>query len=390
MFKLISTKSILISSYAVRHFSVLPPGIGDMLKNPATIAAAKKFMQDPASMSKIQEMMKDKATVERMMGMLSDPAFRSQVEALRKETNMPGADIPITDDLVDQYKKAMGIPAPVVDAKGKTTIEAESTPIPGKSVADVAKAAAASPTSAKANTSGKSNSDFPAVVELREYTLQPYMAGQYMKATNEAANLRKSLVPLRLFSLPDTGGALNVATHLYYYGGGLPERDAKRREASLNSDWQDYLAAARPCMLNQKSQLYCEAPLPSSMMTGMRSLSPALVGGSDPIYEYRRYQLKLGYDAVPRFLDHFQRGLPSRLQHKHASTELLTVMYSEVGDLNEVIELWRHGDGNEAMHATRVASRGAASWKAAIAGISELSVKFTNSVHRPAIFSSWK
>jgi len=334
------------------------------------MAAAKKFMSDPDAQQKIQEMMKDKGTMEKMMGMMSDPAFRKQVETLRKETGMPGADQPITDDLIDKYKAAMGFTG------SKGPIETESVAIPGKSVADVAKAAIAPPATYATPTRPKIH--YPPVIELREYTLQPYMAGQYMKATNEAANLRKSLVPLRLFSLPDTGGQLNRATHFYYYEGGMPDRDAKRSGMAINSDWQDYLSAARPCMLEQQSQLYCEAPLAAQYMTGMKALSPSLVGGSDPIYEYRKYQLKLGYDSIPRFLDHFQRGLPARMACKDPSSELLSVMHSEVGSLNEVIELWRHGDGNAAMHASRVAARGAPSWKAAVAGIAELSTSFHN------------
>jgi len=336
------------------------------------MAAAKKFMADPQAQQKIQEMMKDKSTMEKMMGMMSDPAFRKQVETLRKETGMPGADQPITDDLIEKYKAAMGFTG------GKGAIDTESMAIPGQSIADIAKAAISPPPATYATPAGKPKMHYPPVIELREYTLQPYMAGQYMKATNEAANLRKSLVPLRLFSLPDTGGQLNRATHFYYYEGGMPDRDAKRGGMATNSDWQDYLSAARPCMLEQQSQLYCEAPLPAQYMTGMKALSPALIGGSDPIYEYRKYQLKLGYDSVPRFLDHFQRGLPARMACKDSSSELLSVMHSEVGELNEVIELWRHGDGNAAMHASRVAARGAPSWKAAVAGIAELSTSFHN------------
>ena len=49
-----------------------------------------------------------------------------------------------------------------------------------------------------------------------------------MKVTGKGIELRKSLVPLRLFSTPDTGGLLNRATHFYYYEGGMPDRDKKR------------------------------------------------------------------------------------------------------------------------------------------------------------------
>ena len=50
------------------------------------------------------------------------------------------------------------------------------------------------------------------VVELREYQLIPGRAAEYMKLANDTAELRKSLVPLRLFSTPEVGGTLNMAT----------------------------------------------------------------------------------------------------------------------------------------------------------------------------------
>ncbi len=68
----------------------------------------------------------------------------------------------------------------------------------------------------------------------------------------------------------------------------------------------------------------------------------------------------------------------------------MSVLLSEVGDANEVIEVWRHGDGTRAMHTTRAASRAAPAWKAAVDAIANLSVTFNTAVHRPAAFSTWK
>ena len=67
-------------------------------------------------------------------------------------------------------------------------------------------------------------------------------------------------------------------------------------------------------------------------------------GGGEPagIYELRRYRLELGYDAVPLFLERLGGGLPSKLSTLAPGSALCSVMHSDVGDLNEVIELWRH------------------------------------------------
>ena len=47
------------------------------------------------------------------------------------------------------------------------------------------------------------------IVELREYALSPEYAATYMEATADSIELRKSLAPLRFFSLPETGGQLH-------------------------------------------------------------------------------------------------------------------------------------------------------------------------------------
>merc|ERR1712172_164832 len=88
--------------------------------------------------------------------------------------------------------------------------------------------------------------------------------------------------------------------------------------------------------------------------------------GTNTIFEVRRYQLQLGYDTVPRFLSLYQEGLPSKLNEatgKDPTTSLITLLYSEVGPLNHVIEVWKHGNGTAAMERSRVAARQAQEWR---------------------------
>ena len=88
--------------------------------------------------------------------------------------------------------------------------------------------------------------------------------------------------------------------------------------------------------------------------------------GTNTIFEVRRYQLQLGYDTVPRFLSLYQEGLPSKLNEatgKDPTTSLITLLYSEVGPLNHVIEVWKHGYGTAAMERSRVAARQAQEWR---------------------------
>jgi len=244
-----------------------------------------------------------------------------------------------------------------------------------------------------------SSSSIPAVksaqpvVELREYVLSPEHAASHMQKTADTIDLRKSLAPLRFFSLPDTGGQLNVLTHASYYAGGQAERDEKRAVMASHPDWKAYVAQCRPFVQSQSSLLFVEAPL-VTRVDGVHGLAkvPSSQPGKNSILEIRRYKLKLGYDTVPNFLELYGNGLPSKLtaEGTDPTTSLITLLYCEVGRLNEVIEIWRHGNGTEAMERSRSAARGAQEWRRAIEGIASLAIEFTSTIHKPAPFSPLK
>jgi len=228
------------------------------------------------------------------------------------------------------------------------------------------------------------------IVELREYALSPEHATTYMQATADTIELRKSLAPLRFFSLPETGGQLHKATHAYYYQGGHGERDAARKALLGNTDWKAYIEKIRPTVQAQESTIFVEAPLVNEMekVNGLATVATSMEG-NDSILEIRRYKLKLGYDTVPKFLELYGTGLPSKLNAEGTdpTTSLITLLYCEVGRLNEVIEIWRHGNGTLAMEQSRVAARGAHEWRQSIASIAELAIEFNSTVHKPTAFS---
>jgi hypothetical protein len=231
------------------------------------------------------------------------------------------------------------------------------------------------------------------IIELRECNLKPEFAVSYADATTKAAALLKSLVPLRLFSFLDTGGQLNTATHAYYYSGGHSERNAKQRDMIMNSEWKAHINECRPFIQTQQSNIFVEALLVKEMegISGLAKISESLPG-NDCILEFRRYKLILGYDTVPTFMSLYASGLPSKL---HAAgtdptTSLVTLLYCEVGRLNEVIEIWRHGDGVAAMERSRHAARSALAWRKAIGDIAPLAIEFTSTIHKPTLFSPLK
>ena len=118
------------------------------------------------------------------------------------------------------------------------------------------------------------------VVELREYQLHCGSTSQYFASTEASSNLRKSLVPLRLFCSSETGAQLNVVSHFYYYEGGMQEREARRALQAKNNEWQEYLKTSRPCILQQRSEVYVEAPL--LHQHGIRGFQEETVGESSP------------------------------------------------------------------------------------------------------------
>lgn len=232
------------------------------------------------------------------------------------------------------------------------------------------------------------------IIELREYELLPSQVPNYTQLTTKSSDLRKNLTPLRLFTMPETGGLLNVATHFYYFKGGFEERNERRSQMGQSTDWKEYLKQARPCMKSQKSTVFTEAPLVSKIdnVCGLFEIDTSATTTSAPapgtIFEIRRYQLKLGYDTVPNFLSLYEAGLPSKLNAPGTdpTTSLVTLLYSEVGQLNEVIEIWKHGS-TSAMETSRVASRSAQEWRDSIAQIADLATVFTSSIHKPLSFS---
>jgi NIPSNAP len=249
-------------------------------------------------------------------------------------------------------------------------------------------------TSVSSKTAVAASANRP-IVELREYAIHPQHVADYRALTLQSSDLRMSLLPLRLFSLPETGGSLHTSTHAYYYAGGHAERDSKRLLASHNDAWQAYVASVLPAMASQSSSIWMEAHFSGAAsqvipygLAATTTPSDNTAASSRSILEFRRYQLKLGYDTVPQFLTLYNTGLPSKL---HApgmppSTSLVTVLYSDVGRLNQVLEIWRHDD-THAMDASRAAARQAQEWQRAIADIANLALDFTTVIHKPEPFS---
>ena len=224
-----------------------------------------------------------------------------------------------------------------------------------------------------------------------------------MERTTKSAQLRKSL-PLAFFGFAETGSIpLNTAVHLYHYPGGHSERLERRTALARTNEWREYLGEVKSCMIQQTSEIFVEAKLLKDLH-GIKGLQywidrDNIVRRSDnksynntSIIELRKYQLKLGYDSVPKFLDIYSEALPSKMRVAgHPSTELVTLIVSDVGRLNTVFEVWKHGGddycGLQAMEQSRQASRGAQEWRRGISQIAELADSFDTTILKAMTFS---
>lgn len=224
------------------------------------------------------------------------------------------------------------------------------------------------------------------IVEIRQDKLYPHLIGPYVTHC-KSTPLRFADPHLRLHCLTDTGGVLNQTMEIYAYPGGMGEREEKILKGSWLRTFQ-----RKDCVMEQTSNIFAEAPLVRSTK-GVRGLlegNPLEEDNKGPlsaIYEIRTYNLKLGYDTVPKFFSLYGAGLPSKLSAvgTDPTTSLVTLLYTEVGQLNQVIEVWRHGDGANAMEKSRVAARSAPEWRNAIQEIAQLALKFSSTIYRPLV-----
>ncbi|GAB4816440.1 hypothetical protein N2152v2_003486 [Parachlorella kessleri] len=226
------------------------------------------------------------------------------------------------------------------------------------------------------------------LLELRQYVMKPAGIKEFMRLTKEKLELRTSLLPFLGMFTCDTGGVLNRVVHLYHYRD-FDHRDKHRAMSAANHDWQDgYLAHSRPCLLQQESTIYVPA---AGVMDAAGSVpvqqfkAPPREPGRQPLYELRQYQLKPGYEGVPRLLTAFERGIPSKIEADNQGA-LVFFGYTEVGMLNSVLELWRYPSA-QASYEARQAARQVQAWRECIAEVTPGVQHFTSSFMHAVPFS---
>jgi hypothetical protein len=159
--------------------------------------------------------------------------------------------------------------------------------------------------------------------------------------------------------------------------------------------WTAFLKASKPMVRRQKSEIFLEATK-ATASAGMeandvlRRAREGNGGRADGVFEWRRYQLELGYNPIPKLVDALAKGLPSKLaSDRDGRGELVWMGYSDVGKLNQFVELWRYDCYQDHIKA-REAARSADAWRAAINEIAPMVQMFDTQLMRPAAASPIK
>ena len=185
-------------------------------------------------------------------------------------------------------------------------------------------------------------------------------------------------------------------THFYHYSD-MNQRDEVRLRLAGHQEWQEkYIDVARPYVAAQRSRIFLQAadamqagqavPIQSFQKSG--SNPPRSAEKFPPIYEMRTYQLHPGYGTAPKLREAFAQGLP----HKVAADptgELVFFGYSDIGTLNQIIELWRYPSAQACIQA-RQASRTIQEWRTCIGSVTPMVQYFETQFLHPANFSIWR
>lgn len=206
----------------------------------------------------------------------------------------------------------------------------------------------------------------PGLFELRTDQVDPGSMSAYLEEHEQTARDRQQIFPGWLFmGKTEIGGNVHSVRHLYHWAD-YDERDHARSRAEDSPLYHGHqskhmgpalpMPSLRQKLVSSSSVAMVEATaclqscgLPGAMGFRVhrdRRGSTLVAADNDDTavaWELRTYQLRLGYDTVPRFLELYGEGLADKLSADDSgASQLATLLYSDSGSLNVVMELWRH------------------------------------------------
>jgi len=276
-----------------------------------------------------------------------------------------------------------------------------------------------SATSASA-ASAASSATAPGIFEIRTYVIKPEHLTEYLQVCAETASVRRALNPgfLGLW-VTEVGNLTNQVTHMYHYAD-YDARDATRAAMGKDGRWQDFLKATKPHLVSQLSEIFLPATTalraagitvpPAEHMKAMARASDAAkaaleaacddasqaaaeasaAAAAQGVFEIRTYQLELGYNPIPKLVAHMEDGLPSKMASDTAKLGQLVFMgWSDVGKLNQFVELWRYPTCQDHIRV-REAARTAVKWRETIGLIAPMVQMFDTRLVKSAACSPIK
>ena len=241
--------------------------------------------------------------------------------------------------------------------------------------------------------------------ELRRDQVIPSALHAYLDEHNQTADERRKLLPgWKGTWKTEVGGSVHQVHHLYQWDD-FDQRDRIREIAEDHPAWyadsdthvsdmdnvmplpslRQKLSASESVLMLEATDALHACGLPGAAGFPLR-LNEHSAGVA---WEMRTYQLVLGYHTVPKFTELYAEGLRDKLAADDSgASELVTLLYSDCGPLNVVVELWRHESIQRAQES-RAASRKAAKWKHAIGEIAKISTSFSTLYMRPLRASPW-
>jgi len=207
---------------------------------------------------------------------------------------------------------------------------------------------------------------------------------------------RRPLLPTSLALAPEPARLAAWKTEV-----GGPTNDVHRLYSWESFDVRDKAHIVLPNhdsdpLMSSSSMTFVEAKdaLNACNLPGLSGYAPPQTSGDTlrVVWEVRKYQLRLGYGAVPKFLGIFQSGLSEKISvinEANCKSELVSLLFSDSGLLNVFMELWRHESMQHAQ-ASREASRSAKEWRRTVNEAAELSISFDTQYMRVLPDSGWK
>lgn len=176
-------------------------------------------------------------------------------------------------------------------------------------------------------------------LEVRRCSLHAAGRKGYLKAYG--AHLAASKPPPGYLAtlIPAAGADLSAVLHLSSWAS-LDERDASEAEVERAHE-----AGGLANVAGDSSEIYAEA-LECTLAAGAAGNGSAThfaipdTAAQPGVYEWREYQLELGYNPIPKLREAFARGLPSKIEaDEERRAQIAMMAYTDVGPLNRFVEV---------------------------------------------------